>query len=294
MKFEPLTPNLWVGQSRFFQTNAGVFVRDTHACLVDPNMTPAEMAAIQTFLGEHDLHAELLVLTHFHWDHILGPEIFPTAQVVAHHLLPEVLAGPDGVETRAVITRWEAENNFERSQPFVLPVPDQLVADGDRLHIGNLSLEVIHTPGHSPDQIALYEPETATLWASDILSDVEIPFVSHSLPAFEETLARLSTLAVTVLVPGHGFPSTTTSTYQHRVAEDQRYLAELRKRVERAIRTGKSMAETVDACADIPFRNRDENAIPHRQNVESVYAELGGDAEPASVGWNRTEQGETT
>lgn len=291
MNLHPLTPSLWTGQSRFFYTNAGIFVSGSHTCLVDPNMTPAEMAALRTFLTEQHLFVDLLVLTHYHWDHILGPEVFPGVTVVAHRLLPEVLAGPEGKSTLAAIADWEAENGIERTQPFVLPTPDRLVADGSVLAVGDLQLEVIHTPGHSPDQIALYDAANGTLWASDILSDVEIPFISHSLAAFETTLIRLAQLEVAVLVPGHGYPSTTAAAYQQRIAEDRRYLADLRERIEVAVAAGKSLAETVKSCAHMTFRNPEENADPHRRNVESVYAELGGNADPACVGWNQPDEG---
>ncbi len=62
--------------------------------------------------------------------------------------------------------------------------------------------------------------------------------------------------------------------------------------MENAISAGQSMAETVATCADMTFRHQGANAEPHRRNVESVYAELGGDADAAQVGWNRSTQGE--
>lgn len=282
-----LTDNLWIAQSRFFFTNAGIFVSGDRAGLVDPNMTPGEMRRIRNFLDAHQLRAEWIVLTHYHWDHILGPEHFPEARVIGHRLLPAQLTDKSGAETATAIARWEAENGIERSHPFVFPTLHRLVDPPEGLALGDLRLELIHTPGHSPDQIAIYEPSTAMLWASDILSDVEIPFVSDSLARFEETLRRLAGLEIGVLVPGHGFPSSDAMAIRARIAEDRSYLAELRARIERAIAAGESMAEAVIRCADMTYRHRDENEIPHRRNVESVYAELGGDADPQRVGWSR-------
>jgi glyoxylase-like metal-dependent hydrolase (beta-lactamase superfamily II) len=185
------------------------------------------------------------------------------------------------------ITRWEAENGIQRARPFVFPTLHRLVDPPEPLALGALRLDLIHTPGHSPDQIAIYEPSTAALWASDILSDVEIPFVSDSLARFEDTLRRLAGLEISVLVPGHGFPSSDPAAIRARIAEDRSYLAEFRHRVERSIAAGESMTEAVVRCADMVYRHRDENEIPHRRNVESVYAELGGDAVPEQVGWGR-------
>ncbi|MBX3001988.1 MAG: MBL fold metallo-hydrolase [Caldilineaceae bacterium] len=282
-----LTDNLWIGQSRFFFTNAGIFVSGDQAGLVDPNMTPGEMRRIRRFLDEHQLRAEWIVLTHYHWDHILGPEAFPEATVIGHQLLPAQLTGKSGTQTATAIARWEGENGFERVRPFVFPPLDRLVDPPETLALGDLRFDLIHTPGHSPDQIALYEPATATLWASDILSDVEIPFVSDSLARFKDTLSRLAGLEIRVLVPGHGFPSSDAAAIRARMAEDRSYLAELRARIERSIAVGESINEAVIRCADMVYRHRDDNEIPHRRNVESVYAELGGDADPERVGWGR-------
>ena len=282
-----LTANLWIGQSRFFYTNTGIFAADGHACLVDPNMTPDELARIRRFLRGRGLHASWIVLTHYHWDHILGPEAFPEAQVIGHERLPQQLTGKSGADTLAAIARWEAENQIPRLQPFTVPVLNRVVDPPDQLVLGNLHLDLIATPGHSPDQLAIYERSTATLWASDILSDVEIPFVSDSLARFEKTLARLAGLEIDVLVPGHGFPSRDRDAIRARIAEDRAYLAELRDRVETSIAAGMHIDETVVRCADMTYRNPENNIVEHRRNVESVYAELGGDANPDRVGWSR-------
>ena len=56
-----------------------------------------------------------------------------------------------------------------------------------------------------------------------------------------------------------------------------------------AIADGKTLAETVALCADIPFHHPEGNAGPHRLNVESVFVELGGAVEAPPVGWQREE-----
>lgn len=287
-----LTHNLWVGQSCYYFTNSGVFISGQQACLVDPNMTPAEIARIRHFLMAQGLDAGWLILTHYHWDHILGPEAFPEAQVIGHEALPRQLRGKSGADTMAAIDRWVRENGIVRREPFQFPQLDYEVHPPDRLAIGDLSLDLIHTPGHSPDQLAIYEPATATLWASDILSDIEIPFISDSLVAFENTLAQLADLEIQVLVPGHGFPSQNSEEIRLRIAADRAYLAELRARVEHSLAMGESIAETVGRCADMSFRNPDENRLPHNRNVESVYAELGGAVDPGQVGWGREYEGD--
>jgi hypothetical protein len=119
------------------------------------------------------------------------------------------------------------------------------------------------------------------------LSDLEIPFISDSLAAYEGTLTRLSQIDIQILVPGHGNPTTDPTEIQQRLSEDLAYLAAVRAGVAEAIDQGKSIEETVAACATIPYRKPQENEGPHRLNIESVFLELGGIADSSKVGWGQ-------
>lgn len=43
------------------------------------------------------------------------------------------------------------------------------VNDGDVLHVGDIEMKVMHTPGHTPDSIALYLPQFGQLFSGDTL-----------------------------------------------------------------------------------------------------------------------------
>jgi glyoxylase-like metal-dependent hydrolase (beta-lactamase superfamily II) len=227
-----------------------------------------------------------LVLTHSHWDHILGPERLPGVRTLAQAEYPAAVAR-DRQGIQAEVAKWEARLGRQRAEPFQVPLPDETFTDDHELALGGLSLRLLHVPGHAPDQLALYAPESGCLWASDILSDLEIPFVSHDLAAYERTLARLEKLRLRVLVPGHGHPAREAAEIQTRFDEDRAYLAELRERVMRAVEQGLAVSEAVALCAEMPYRRPAENAQPHRLNVESAYLELGGEADARRVGWGQ-------
>lgn len=70
-----------------------------------------------------------------------------------------------------------------------------------------------------------------------------------------------------------------------RLDGDRAYLDALRQGVEGVVRAGGSVEEAVASCAALAIRHPEENAEPHRLNVESVYIELGGAADPDRVGW---------
>jgi hydroxyacylglutathione hydrolase len=281
-----LTPDLIVAQSEFFLTNSGAFVSGGEALLIDPCMRPAEIDALAAAVDALGAVPLWLLLTHSHWDHILGPEHLPGVPVLAQARYPVAIA-QSANSLRTELGKWEAHTGRERLTPFVPPVPDVLVADDFTLPVGALNLLLLHVPGHAADQLAVYDPASATLWASDILSDIELPLVADNLSAYEATLNRLAVLDLRVLVPGHGTPTTDAAPIQTRLSEDRAYLAELRARVSTALDQGLTPAETVDLCATIPYRLPAENASPHRLNVESAYLELGGPGDRRALGWGQ-------
>ena len=282
-----ITNHLWFRQSELYLTNSGVFVSRGHALLIDPAVFPHEIRDIADFLTSHDIAPRLIALTHSHWDHILGPEQFPGVETIAHATY-RACVRRDSRTILDDIEQWCRETGLRRSVPFNIPAPDVVCNDTLDVRIGDLSLQFLHVPGHAADQLAVYEPDSGTLWASDILSDVEIPFVSDSITAYEHTLDRLSALDIRVLIPGHGHVTTDTSEIVRRFEEDMTYLSGLRARVTRAIHDGQGVEETVATCRDMAYRHPEINERPHRNNVESVYAELGGGTDYEKVGWNKT------
>lgn len=284
---QQLTPHLWVSQSRFYQTNSGVFLSDGEAVLVDPCMLPLEIDAIVEFVQIQCAAPQWLVLTHSHWDHILGPERFPGVKTIAQANYVQATNAELGARIPKQIAQWEARHNVARKRPFEVPKPDVVFERETTIEAGGLTLKLAHAPGHAADQLVVYHENSATLWASDILSDVEIPYISHDLAAFEETLQKLSGWDVEVLIPGHGNPSTGQAVFRQRVAEDLAYLGQLKDKVTQAIREGRTVKETVDLCQCMAYRNPADNKGPHKLNVESAYVALGGPADPIMVGWNQ-------
>jgi glyoxylase-like metal-dependent hydrolase (beta-lactamase superfamily II) len=82
------------------------------------------------------------------------------------------------------------------------------VEDGDAVDLGDRRFEVIHTPGHSPGGIALWEAATGTLFSGDIVYDGPlIEDAYHSDPDdYHRSMVRLHDLPVRTVHGGH-FPS---------------------------------------------------------------------------------------
>ena len=84
--------------------------------------------------------------------------------------------------------------------------PDILLQEGD-LKIGDLSFEVIQTPGHSPGSICLYWPDKKVLFTGDVVFSQGIG--RTDLPGgngeqLKESIKKISRLDAEYLLPGHG------------------------------------------------------------------------------------------
>ncbi|MER8908157.1 MBL fold metallo-hydrolase [Mesorhizobium sp. M0854] len=171
------------------------------------------------------------VASHTHFDHIGCHHEFPDRCV--HPAEAEILADPRNEWT--VADRYATDAMFDgmpqgwdTKRYQILPAPaGRLLEQGDIVDLGDRAFEVIHTPGHSPGGIALYENRTGILFSGDIIYDGPlIDDVYHSdIDDYVETLLRMRDLDVSVVHGGH-FPSFGKVRYRQLVDE---YLAQKRQ-----------------------------------------------------------------
>jgi len=202
---------------------ANVYVLDSDdgGMLVDTGLTsdvPEIVAQLQK--GEHSPN-ELrgIVLTHAHGDHTGGAAALAHrsgAQVIAHRDDAPLIEGTRPLQSGSFVARvliWLGEHLLFRTPTCQV---DRAVEDGDV--IGALGgLEVVHTPGHTPGSICLYQASRRILFCGDALFNsspmtgqpglaLPLRLVSADNAQARESVRRLSELAVDVLCCGHGEP----------------------------------------------------------------------------------------
>ncbi len=93
------------------------------------------------------------------------------------------------------------------SPPFEIT---DFVADGQRLSLGDVELEVLHTPGHAPDALCLLDRERGLLFTGDTLYPATLyaHLPGSSFEEYEASAGRLAALAETVrlVLPAHNEP----------------------------------------------------------------------------------------
>ena len=145
------------------------------------------------------LSIEYIIATHGHADHVCGNRRLKEASgapIVMHEADAVFFAKPE-------VIRYFSMLGLEASPPV-----DIQVLDGDVISIGNEKLQVIHTPGHTPGGICLYN--APDLFTGDTLfvgglGRTDFPGGSHS-ELMASIAGKLMILPPeTIVWPGHGY-----------------------------------------------------------------------------------------
>jgi hydroxyacylglutathione hydrolase len=170
-------------------TGFGSDVAETERLLRDAGTPPERLA--------------LIVNTHYHCDHAGG-----NSTLQQRYALP------------IAAHRWEAGlvNSRDReacsaewlNQPIEPYQVDWPLADGDVLDTGTVTLQVLHTPGHTLGHISLYAPDEQILICGDTIHRDDVAWLNifregaGALQRAMETLERLARLPVRWACSGHG------------------------------------------------------------------------------------------
>ncbi len=181
-------PVRWIASNT---TYANSFVYEN--VLIDAGVLPM---AVEPYAAA----IETIVITHAHYDHTAHvreiARLCGDATVCIHEADAPGLVD----DTRSLAMHFGARS------PGI--VPKTVLHDGDR--VGNL--RVIHTPGHTPGGICLYDETAKALFSGDTVftggSFGRYDFPGGDRTALAASIERLSALEVESLYPGHGEPVT--------------------------------------------------------------------------------------
>lgn len=184
--------------TNMMENNCNTYVlKGEKLILIDPGLK-RHVPDILTAMKKDGLNPDeisLIINTHSHPDHLDGDALF--------------------MDTPVQITMHEEEEKFLKTigkeffRMFGLEPPkyriDFYCNEGD-LKVGDITLQVIHAPGHSPGSICLYWAEKETLISGDVVFSGSIgrtDFPGGSGSTLKKSIEKIAVLKTKYLLPGH-------------------------------------------------------------------------------------------
>jgi len=182
------------------RTNCYILESDAVAIIIDPGDEPER---IVRFIQDIRVKPSQIIATHTHFDHVLGVDT-----VRAKLKIPFLIHHDDLSMLESMQSRVRQFMGFEAPPP---PKVDRYLKDRDSLEVGDETIRILHTPGHSPGSISLsgegYVFTGDALFNQSIgrtdLPGGDLYTLIHSI---RERLFKLND--DTIVYPGHG-PETT-------------------------------------------------------------------------------------
>ncbi len=211
-------------------------VTQQYLIVIDTMTTPEMARDIMQSLQRIRQGRHLLVInTHAHYDHCWGNAIF--ADIESRYAAPII----GHAKTREILLSQAAKDDLadkQAQQPRLAQVklapPTLTFTDTFQIDGGDLALELLPTPGHTEDHIAVWIPRIALLLAGDA-AEFPFPHVTRAedLPVLRASLAKMQALGPQMVLPCHG--GTTEPTL---LARNLSYFDEVARRCQAAQAAG--------------------------------------------------------
>lgn len=252
------------------QANIGFIVGSRCVAVVDTGGSFAIGRALLTALRQRtNLPVCYVILTHVHPDHVFGSAAFRSDRpiFVGHHNLPRALRQ----RGQFYLDRLKRDLG-PSSEGTEVVVPTLLVEDQLRLDLGGRTILLRAWPvAHTDNDLTVFDEQTATLWASDLLFLEHTPVLDGSITGFIAAIKELRTVPARRFVAGHGRGDLA---WPQALEPEHRYLTLIRDETRLALKQGKTLEEAVDMVAASEEKNWVDFEEFHRRNVTAAYAEL--------------------
>ncbi len=254
------------GKGEIGVSNAACIIERERAFVVDTMTFPEMAEGMVREIARRGAHADIVLNTHHHIDHIGGNKAFADARIVGHPSSIRYLQQL-GLPVSLYDSLMPQFRGRFRDIELVIPEPaiDQLTLPrGGELHI--------FTPAHTLADLTVWFPESRVLLTGDVGFVGVTPLTVHGLiSAWIEALDTLLALEPAVVVPGHGAIGSSQDLLRQRD-----YLSAIYRQGQRAVEEAISLEEALASFDASPFADWLE-ADRTRINLERAMKEVRGE-----------------
>jgi cyclase len=245
---EQVTRNVWT-ETKLRGCNPSYVATSDGVVVVDTPQLPSKAVAMRREAEGHG-PIRYLVNTEHHVDHIFGNYWFKGIPVVEHQGLFERFMVPTP-DLDPFAYALEAIPTDDPEGASLVPDRDTYYADPNRgtvvftgdltLDVGDHTFRLLHTPGHTPGQVAVHVPEEGVVFTGDtVFSQCQTWLMTSDVDQWIAALDRIAGLDVDHVLPGHG--PVTTLAY---LATQRAVLLEWKTAVAVAVAKGWTREETI-------------------------------------------------
>jgi len=269
MQRERISENVyWFQSETYAQVSAGVIAGPKWAVVVDTLM-PQETLGIRNFVEEKlGIAVRYVINTHYHADHCWGNCFFPGATIIGHERCRELLIKktPSALEI--------ARQDSPLYKQISIKPPQITFSQGTfTMRVGNKTLKLFATPGHSEDGISVLVEDDKVLFSGDAF--MPLPFiVDGDLNQYVQSLQFFASMGLENIIQGHG-DIILKGEIEEKVHENITYLTALQK----AIRTARRRKNPIEVLDNIGVETCGKSRILlgglaselHRRNLRALY-----------------------
>ena len=196
-----VTENVFV-ETGYRGCNPGFVVTSEGVVMIDTPQIPKDALAYREIVQKHG-KVIYLINTEPHGDHFTGNFFFDGVCIAHQGTREAIMKSPlDALKARIKLL----DPGFEsRLDTYRIKLPTITFNQSMRLYVGNHTFELIHLPGHTASETAVFIPEEKTVFTGDNIFNKTQAFLHEALPKeWLESLEYLKTLSADHFIPGHG------------------------------------------------------------------------------------------
>jgi cyclase len=264
----------------FWGCNPGFLTTDDGLLMIDTPQQPIDALRWRERLLEHG-PIRYLVNTEPHSDHIFGNAYFPGVEVIGQvglrdryeQAVPQMIA-PERLEA---LKQNDPDSVWLFNHPNYPPnPPTRTFTDALTLELGQHTVQILHTPGHTAPQTAVFLPDEGVVFTGDNVFHRVKTFIQEADPwQWLEALKQIGELDAAVIVPGHGEPCD-RGYLTEQAAIIERWIAAVEEFVQRGLSEAEALEQPAPQVDPYPIGQRlfPISARVDAWNVSNLYRRI--------------------